>query len=220
MKTLGINTALPLTEVTLIEEDKTIVSESWSSNYDEAEKTLPVIKKILSKHGTPDQILVVTGPGAFTGLRVGVTIANTLAYVHRVPIISISTFEYLQHKIPQKLAQETAIIMRAGSSVAMWLPQDKKIHKIKKDEVEPFLGRHKKIQYVVSDVRDDARENYSLPKGIKWLELSKLQTMPEAVKTVLEEDHPHHKVVQPQYLAPPHITKSKKPLFHLKGGLE
>ena len=57
-----------------------------------------------------DKILVIAGPGAFTGLRVGITIANTLAFTQKVPIISISTFEYLQHKIPEKQAGTTAIM--------------------------------------------------------------------------------------------------------------
>lgn len=213
MKILCINTALPFTEVALLENGKTLLDEAWPSDFNEAEKMLPVIKKILSKYGAPDQLFVVSGPGAFTGLRVGVTIANTLAYVQKAPIISVSTFEYLQYKIPEKLNAETAVMMRAGSGVAVWLPQDKKIHRMKKEEVEEFLKRHKKIQHVVSDVRNEARENYSIPEKVKWMELTKLRTMSEAVSALLEENHPHHKLVQPQYLAPPHITKSKKQVF-------
>lgn len=212
MKTLAINTALPLTEVAFIEDEEAVLHESWPSNFDEAEKMLPIIKKILAKE-TPDQIFVVTGPGAFTGLRVGVTIANTLAFTHEAPILSVSTFDYLQNKIPEKHKDSCAIMMRAGSGVAIWLPGSQEVHRMKKDEISDFLAHHKKITHVVSDVRDEARENYPLPTSVKWLDLSKLRLMPEAVQEILTEDHPHHKLVKPYYLAPPHITKSKKQVF-------
>lgn len=213
MKILAINTALPQTEVVLFNGDQVLLNKSWPSNYDEAEKLLPVIKGTFKNLEGLDKILVIAGPGAFTGLRVGITIANTLAFTQKVPIISISTFEYLQHKIPEKQAATTAIMMRAGSGVAIWLPQDKKIHKVKKDEIESFLARHTKIEQVVSDVRDDSRENYTLSKGVKWKDISSLNDFSEIIKHVLAEKHPEHKQIKPQYLAPPHITKSKKQIF-------
>lgn len=40
-----------------------------------------------------DKILVVNGPGSFTGIRVGVTIAKTYAYSLQKPIITISSLE-------------------------------------------------------------------------------------------------------------------------------
>lgn len=36
--------------------------------------------------GKPDRILAVTGPGGFMGLRVGLTLANTLAWAWKVPV--------------------------------------------------------------------------------------------------------------------------------------
>ena len=51
---------------------------------------LPLIDQLLNKHGKTLQDLtgieVNTGPGSFTGLRVGVTIANTLAHSLQIPI--------------------------------------------------------------------------------------------------------------------------------------
>ena len=41
------------------------------------------------------EIVVVNGPGSFTGIRLGVTIAKTIAYSLNIPIKSISTLKLL-----------------------------------------------------------------------------------------------------------------------------
>lgn len=40
-----------------------------------------------------DKIIVVNGPGSFTGIRIGLTIAKTLAWSKKIPIIHISSLE-------------------------------------------------------------------------------------------------------------------------------
>lgn len=213
MKTLAINSALPLTEIALLEDEKIVVSKSWPSNYNEAEKLLPEIQKILQKHGQPDQIFAVQGPGAFTGLRVGITIANSLAHIFGVPIKACTTFEYLSEKIPETKRESMAILMRAGSGVAVILPNVEKVHKVKKDEIADFLASAPHMKAVVSDVRPESREKYELPKGMKWIELENLNEFPQTVQALLESNPSSHTIIKPQYLAPPHITKSKKQQF-------
>src|SRR5215204_506055 len=55
-----------------------------------AQIVLPIIEELLAKHKlTTKDITAITvnaGPGSFTGLRVGVTIANTLGFLLQVPI--------------------------------------------------------------------------------------------------------------------------------------
>lgn len=49
---------------------------------------LPMIKKLVGKDGLKKikEIEVNTGPGSFTGLRVGVAIAQALSYALRIPV--------------------------------------------------------------------------------------------------------------------------------------
>ena len=51
---------------------------------------LPQIDKILKKHSLePEDIFAIqvnTGPGSFTGLRVGLAIANALSFVLKIPV--------------------------------------------------------------------------------------------------------------------------------------
>ena len=55
-----------------------------------SQKLLPFIEEILNKEGKEikevTEIEVNTGPGSFTGLRVGVSVANTLGWALGIPV--------------------------------------------------------------------------------------------------------------------------------------
>ncbi len=55
-----------------------------------SQKLLPFIDKVLKKNKLTIKdisgVEVNTGPGSFTGLRVGVAVANTLGFVLKVPV--------------------------------------------------------------------------------------------------------------------------------------
>ena len=57
---------------------------------EKAQKLLPFINEILKKEGKKikeiKEIEVNTGPGSFTGLRVGVSVANTLGWALGIPV--------------------------------------------------------------------------------------------------------------------------------------
>ncbi len=55
-----------------------------------AQAILPLIEKILKKYSLRiediNSISVNTGPGSFTGLRIGISIANTLRFSLKIPV--------------------------------------------------------------------------------------------------------------------------------------
>ena len=57
---------------------------------DKSQQVLNLIDQILKKHKKTlkdvTEIKVETGPGSFTGLRVGVSVANTLGWMLGVPV--------------------------------------------------------------------------------------------------------------------------------------
>ncbi len=44
-----------------------------------------------------DRVITTKGPGSFTGVRIGVTIAKTLCYAKKIPLYSISTLRALSY---------------------------------------------------------------------------------------------------------------------------
>ena len=55
-----------------------------------SEVTIPLIRDLLHKKGIKiedlNEIIVNQGPGSFTGLRVGISIANTLGHILKIPV--------------------------------------------------------------------------------------------------------------------------------------
>lgn len=75
--------------VSLKKDGKVIKSLSKRNKYG-SQVLLPLIMKLLRTTNyelqTLKEIEVETGPGSFTGLRVGVSVANTLAYSLGIPV--------------------------------------------------------------------------------------------------------------------------------------
>lgn len=92
MKILYINTCSADVIIKLFKKNKIIKEECISGQKNNSQFIMPAIKKVLDKK-MPDSIIVVNGPGSFTGVRLGVTIAKTFAYLLNIPIRSITTLE-------------------------------------------------------------------------------------------------------------------------------
>lgn len=71
--------------------------QTWISYRNQSKELLPKIDKLLRKHKIkPEQLKWVSvnlGPGSFTGLRVGISIANTFGYGLNIPVIGKSNLE-------------------------------------------------------------------------------------------------------------------------------
>lgn len=74
-------------KVAIAIDDKKLITESRK---EESQRLLPFILETLKKSGHTltdiSEIKVHTGPGSFTGLRVGLTVANALSYALKVPV--------------------------------------------------------------------------------------------------------------------------------------
>ena len=76
-----------------------IDTTEWPAGYRHGETLLPTIAALLERlELTPESvaaIVVGTGPGAFTGLRVGIATAKGMAHALGVPIVGVSTADAL-----------------------------------------------------------------------------------------------------------------------------
>lgn len=91
MSCILIDTACPLIGVALYEGENCVAH--WTTRQVQgADGWLgPALEKALSLSGTLERVAVSVGPGAFTGLRVGVATALGLAMARRVGVVPLSS---------------------------------------------------------------------------------------------------------------------------------
>jgi len=102
---LFISTAFSVQMLALFNEEKVIDAFSDDSRYRHLESIILNIQNLLQKNNLSYQdlqyISVDIGPGSFTGLRIGVTIARTLAQTLNLPLIGISNLDAYLEEIPE-----------------------------------------------------------------------------------------------------------------------
>ncbi len=97
MKILYIDTTSSYLYSGIVDEGKLLTEVKEELGKDLSSNTLPKIEEMFQKVQLQpediDKIIVVNGPGSFTGIRVGVTIAKTYAYSLKKKITTISSLE-------------------------------------------------------------------------------------------------------------------------------
>ena len=101
MNLLGIESSSKKLSVGLMKEDS--FSELHSEKINDTANSLPLLsKKIINNASLSfenlDAICISSGPGSFTGLRVGMSYAKGIAMALDIPIVPVSTFDSLAYK--------------------------------------------------------------------------------------------------------------------------
>lgn len=93
---------------------------SWVVGHRHGETLLPSIGRFLGEQNIRRSrlvgIVVGSGPGAFTGLRVGMATAKGMAHGLRIPLVGASTAEALLGAIDGHEGQALVLLLPAGSS--------------------------------------------------------------------------------------------------------
>ena len=95
MYSLYIDTHGTYVTIVLFKDGIVLIKKEIDSDCSHSRNTMPLIKQILDDENINpkdlNEIIVVNGPGSFTGVRIGVTIAKTLAYTLNIPIKVVSS---------------------------------------------------------------------------------------------------------------------------------
>lgn len=99
MRILAIDTALKACSVGVIEGDKVLAALSEPMDRGHAERIAPMADEARRAAGITfdsiDRVVVTTGPGSFTGLRVGLAFGRAMALAVSKPCVGVSTLEAL-----------------------------------------------------------------------------------------------------------------------------
>lgn len=105
---LLLDTSTPECRLSLIEGDWRY-DDTWEANRQLAKGLLSYLQSQLeAQHKTWKDLTglgVFKGPGSFTGLRIGITVLNTISYSESIPIVG-ETGEDWREKALQRLAND------------------------------------------------------------------------------------------------------------------
>ena len=118
MRILYIDTTTSYLYTGIVVDGKLIAEIKENFGKDLSSVALKKISEMLDnsnlKPNDIDKIMVVNGPGSFTGIRVGVTIAKTYAYSLKKEIITISSLEAMAVSSKESVCKVPIIDARRG----------------------------------------------------------------------------------------------------------
>jgi tRNA threonylcarbamoyladenosine biosynthesis protein TsaB len=99
MKVLGIDTSNYQLGIALANDDEIIGEYITNIKKNHSLRAMPAIEMLMKECGVApadlDKIVVAGGPGSYTGVRIGVTIAKTLAWTLNIPVVDVSSLAVL-----------------------------------------------------------------------------------------------------------------------------
>jgi tRNA threonylcarbamoyladenosine biosynthesis protein TsaB len=102
VRVLGVETSTSVCAAAVTEDGDVLVEVMLDEHYVHAEKLLTMIDRALSSSGTSldrlDGVAVSVGPGSFTGLRIGLSVAKGIVYATGKPLLAVPTLEALAHR--------------------------------------------------------------------------------------------------------------------------
>lgn len=97
---LAIRTDKPEAELYLLGNGSIKAEYRWHAHRQLSDTLLVKIEDLLSEQKLElknvSGLIVYRGPGSFTGLRIGITVANTLSYSLNIPIVGSTGEDWLQ----------------------------------------------------------------------------------------------------------------------------
>ena len=211
---LAIDTLTPLTSICVGS-----VSKSFPPSKDQAELLMGQIKECLEVAGSSFEkltcILVLTGPGSFTGMRVGLSAAHGIGLALGIPVFGVSAMRAFSLLLPRDEAHYVFIDSRR-KDVAMAF-RDKN-----EDEFSPLTEMEvEKITKILDEKPAYVSGNglYVLPAShrleihTQWIDLPRL--IQDLQPEIASLPTGYHAIgCEPVYLRAPDVTISKDKFEH------
>lgn len=215
MTILAIDTSNLTVGVALIKDGKVIAEHISHLKKNHSVRAMPAIDELLKECGLKPsdltQIAVAKGPGSYTGVRIGVTIAKTLAWSLNIPVKTVSSLEVLaaNGRFFQGLICPLFDARRGQVYTGLYQYRDGKLHGLEEDQnilLEDWLKKLKAMDQQVLFIGSDTGIHREMIERIldeqaviadPALQLPRPSEL--ALIGELKEDEPVHSIV-PNYI--------------------
>jgi tRNA threonylcarbamoyladenosine biosynthesis protein TsaB len=153
---LAIDTSTDRAAIALATEHGVVV-HSWAAARAQTTTVLPEIDRLVREaHMTPADVtglVVATGPGTFTGLRVGLAIAKGIVAASGVPLVGIPTLDVVFAMHP---SEDVIAVLPAGRGRVVWQVRGESPNNSTIDELIAALKDYADVRLVGELLPDQA----------------------------------------------------------------
>lgn len=167
MISLFLNTSTKWLHIAILKNNKIVDDIFKHYEKDMSEEALYKIKELFDKNNLViediDEIVCVKGPGSFTGLRIGITIAKTMAYFLNKNLYSVSSLEVLASSVKKDIIVPIIDARRGYVYSAIYDKDYNIIQKesyIKLEDLKDKLKDYKNATFVTTDEFDFDKQEY------------------------------------------------------------
>lgn len=130
MLILTIRTDKPEAELALYEDDNQLAAKNWQAHRQLAETIHTTIAELLQSQKKSvhdiEGIVAYQGPGSFTGLRIGLSVANALAYSLAIPAVASTGSTWQDDGIGDLLSGKSSEVLLPEYGADVHITEQKK----------------------------------------------------------------------------------------------
>ena len=180
MMMLALDTTATVATAAVFRDGILIAEREADAGKKHAETVLPMIEQLLEENKTLisqiDYFAVDIGPGSFTGVRIGVSLVNALAFATEKKIIPVNALRVLAESVKTSDRPVCAMIdARNGNAYAALYQDGQTIIEPCAVETESFVARIPADALFVGDTHC-GQKNYPRASSVGMLALSQLDT--------------------------------------------
>ena len=174
MKTLYIDTSSSFLYAGILEDTNILQEVKKEFGQDLSKEALPEIDKLFKKAKLKpkdiNKIVVINGPGSFTGIRIGITIAKTYAWALNLDIITVNALEAMSISCEEKINHVPILDARRGYVFAAIYDKDSNIilkpQHILLEELQKELNKIDEYVIISNDEIDEFEDKYKYDPNI------------------------------------------------------
>lgn len=221
---LEIETATEICSVAISSQEKVLVSKIAEGEYEHAKQITILIQQCLQDIGLAVSdlaaVAVSQGPGSYTGLRIGASVAKGICYSNNIPLISVDTLRAIAFGAARETKQDNFAYLPMIDARRMEVYcalYDRAFHEIdqpkaiivKEDAFTAFTNKYAQI-IICGNGAEKCKSKLTDPT-FTFIDTfcHAAYLAPFAAKKFQEGNFQSVAYFKPFYLKPPNITKPK-----------